>query len=261
MKYLTAALLLFIIMTGSCEEKEPTETVLHPDFSLTLSVLSDLIEDQPVPVKNAILARPEYFLELISEALKLPDYTLVLVDKKHGLLPGDKPEHLVFIFDYGLKVSRRDLQVRASVVPDLLAMNEAARQAGLELVHSSAYRSYEYQAEVYQRNVETLGKEQADRESAQPGKSQHQLGSVIDFGSITDAFADTPEGMWLAEHAWEFGFSLSYPDGYEDVTGYRYEPWHYRYISRVGTRLERDFFNGIQQYLLEFMVLYRTSNY
>jgi D-alanyl-D-alanine carboxypeptidase len=138
-------------------------------------------------------------------------------------------------------------------VPDLLAMNEAARQAGLELVHSSAYRSYEYQAEVYQRNIDALGKERADRESAQPGKSQHQLGTAIDFGSITDAFADTPEGRWLAEHAWEFGFSLSYPDGYEDVTGYRYESWHFRHISRIGTRLERDFFIGIQQYFLSFI--------
>jgi D-alanyl-D-alanine carboxypeptidase len=132
-------------------------------------------------------------------------------------------------------------------------MDSAARADGAPLLYSSSYRSYDYQAEVYARAVEKDGQAQADRESARPGSSQHQLGTVIDFGSITDAFAGTKQGRWLAAHAWEYGFSLSYPDGYEPVTGYKHESWHYRYITKPAARLQREFFGDIQQYMLAFL--------
>ena len=91
----------------------------------------------------------------------------------------------------------------------------------------------------------------AERESARPGASQHQLGTAIDFGSITDAFAQTRAGKWLVAHAWEYGFSLSYPQGDEGITGYRYESWHYRFITKPGVLLQRRYFGNIQQYLLD----------
>ena len=75
----------------------------------------------------------------------------------------------------------------------------------------------------------------------------------MDFGSITDAFAATKAGRWLAAHAEEYGFSLSFPKGYEEVTGYRYESWHYRYITRPAAKLQKEYFDDIQQYLLEFL--------
>jgi D-alanyl-D-alanine carboxypeptidase len=106
---------------------------------------------------------------------------------------------------------------------------------------------------VYERNVKEMGQQAADRESARPGHSQHQLGLVIDFGSITDAFARTPEGIWLSANASRFGWSLSYPEGYEDVTGYRWESWHYRYVGRELAEFIDNYFNGIQQYALRFI--------
>jgi D-alanyl-D-alanine carboxypeptidase len=106
--------------------------------------------------------------------------------------------------------------------------------------------------------VKAYGKEQADRESAQPGKSQHQLGLTIDFGSITDEFAYTPEGKWLRENSWKYGFSLSYPEDMEWLTGYRHECWHFRYITPLGTKMEKEFFNGIQQYMLQYWKDYQT---
>jgi len=57
----------------------------------------------------------------------------------------------------------------------------------------------------------------------------------------------------VAAHAWEYGFTISYPEGYEQVTGYRYESWHYRYVTRPGALLQREFFGGIQQYFLQFL--------
>jgi len=138
-------------------------------------------------------------------------------------------------------------------------MSLAAQKDGVYLVASSSYRAYEYQVEVYERNVRLSGKETADRESAQPGKSQHQLGTVIDFGSITDEYAETKAGKWLAANAGKYGWSLSFPDGYEDVTGYRGECWHYRYIGIEAVRFQQKWFSDIQQFMLEFIHAWQTA--
>jgi D-alanyl-D-alanine carboxypeptidase len=98
-----------------------------------------------------------------------------------------------------------------------------------------------------------MGQEAADRESARPGHSQHQTGLVVDFGSIDDSFAATAAGRWITANASRFGWSLSYPNGYEDVTGYRWESWHYRYVGREIAAFINNYFDGIQQYALRFM--------
>jgi D-alanyl-D-alanine carboxypeptidase len=132
-------------------------------------------------------------------------------------------------------------------------MAAAALTEGVTLTASSAYRSYAYQQEVYARNVRESGREIADRESARPGRSQHQTGLALDFGSIDDSFAGTSAGRWIAANAGRFGWSLSFPDGYEEVTGYRWESWHYRYVGRELAFFIETYFGGIQQYALRFI--------
>ncbi|MEW5814346.1 MAG: M15 family metallopeptidase [Spirochaetota bacterium] len=251
--FLTWVVAAFAIPAVGCMKvREIKEKPVHPVFSITELELGSVIETLRPEIKDAILKRPQYFLELVDQLLQLPADTLILVDK-HNPLPRDyEPDDLILLAKYDLGVGRNDLKVRRRIMPDLLAMDAAARVAGIDLIYSSAYRSWAYQEEVYKKNVRELGQEQADRESAQPGKSQHQLGTAVDFGSITDNFALTPSGRWLKAYAWEYGFSLSYPEGMETITGYRYESWHYRYISRTGTRMEKEFFAGSQQYFLEF---------
>jgi hypothetical protein len=100
-------------------------------------------------------------------------------------------------------------------------MVEAARLDGVLLDISSTYRSYTYQENLFAYWVDQLGREEAERVSARAGTSQHQLGTTVDFGSVTTAFAAEPGGIWLSEHAHRFGFSLSYPDGYEAVNRVR----------------------------------------
>ncbi len=207
----------------------------------------------PVTIQQGISAKPDAFLHLLAGVLSEPAELFVLVDKEHPLSASYVPPDLESLNDYRLDVSRKDLQLRSAIMPAVLAMDKAARAAGAPLLYSSSYRSYEYQADVYDREVKQFGREQADRESARPGSSQHQLGTAIDFGSITDAFAGTKQGRWLQAHAWEYGFSLSYPDGYEAVTGYRHESWHYRYVTKAGALLQREFFGDIQQYMLQFL--------
>ncbi len=223
-------------------------------FSLSREDLQGMTSSLPRQIQDRILARPKDFLQLAAKVLDEPADFFLLVDKKHPL-PADyaPPDPVRLHKDYNLDVSLADVSVRKAIMPAVLAMARAARGDGLTLVFSSGYRSYEYQITVYEREVKLYGKATADRESAQAGMSQHQLGTAVDFGSITDEFADTRAGKWLAAHAGEYGFSLSYPPGYEDLTGYRYESWHYRYITRAGTLMQREFFDDVQQYLLQFL--------
>lgn len=242
---------------AATQAEPPAPTVeaeaVHPDFTFTSDELVALMDSVRGADTEAVQDRPEYFLELVAAALRTPVELLQLVDKEHPLPEDYVPDDLVTATDFPLVVNRRDMLLRAPIMPDLVAMSIAARLDGVVLDLSSGYRSYNYQAGLFERHVADLGLEEARRVSAEPGRSQHQLGTTIDFGSITPAFADTAAGRWLAEHAWRFGFSLSYPDGFEALTGYMYESWHFRYLGRKATTLEREFFGGIQQHMLEFL--------
>lgn len=250
----------FAALALSCAKAEQTEpeeadaaTVIHPYFSTTMKDLHSMTDALPSSIQNTIRGNGREFLEKLIPLLSYPEDILVLVDKEHPLPSDYEPEDLVNLVDRGFTCNREGLLLREICIPDLKEMNDAAGEEGLTLLISSAYRSYDYQDRVFRYHVNTIGEEQAKRESAEPGKSQHQLGTTIDFGSITPEFAYTPEGKWLKEHAWEFGFSLSYPEGAEELTGYIHEIWHYRWIGKKAAAFERRFFNGMQQYMLTFL--------
>ncbi len=162
------------------------------------------------------------------------------LDKLHRLEADCAPVGLVAI---PAAYSIGPQEVIDIVLPHLLALFEAAAAAGHRIAVVSSYRSYATQAETYRYHVNDLGLEQASRVSARAGHSEHQLGTTVDFSSaavgfdLVQAFGDTPEGRWLAGRAHEFGFVMSYPEGLEDVTGYDYEPWHFRW---VGQRMAED---------------------
>jgi zinc D-Ala-D-Ala carboxypeptidase len=223
------------------------------EFSLTSAELEAMTVTLPRGIRAGILAAPRDFLRLVADALNESPDIFVLVDKSHPLPPDFEPKDLVSLRASSLSLFWGDVPARRAILPAVLEMARAAKKSGIILVFSSGYRSFQYQKQVYAREVKNYGQEMADRESARPGSSQHQLGTAIDFGSVTDAFAQTPAGKWLAAHAWEYGFSLSYPNGFEKVTGYRYESWHFRYITKAGTLLQRTYFGDIQQYMLEFL--------
>jgi len=111
-------------------------------------------------------------------------------------------------------------------------------ETGLEMQSQSAYRAYSVQVRVYNGWVNDLGQKGADLTSARPGYSEHQTGLAIDISAkpadctLKACFGDTKQGKWLAKNAWEYGFVLRYPEDKTDVTGYEYEPWHYRYVGK-----------------------------
>lgn len=181
-----------------------------------------------------------------------------LIDKKHTVSSSYVPKDLVPLVKNDLySINRNDLSLRPDVEIALQVMAKAALNDGIRLLVSSTYRSYSYQEKLFARWVAIDGLEEAERESARPGTSQHQLGSAIDFGSITDDFDTTPMGKWVYANAAKYGWSLSFPKNYEDITGYRWECWHFRYIGVPACQLQKKWFCNVQQYMLEFIDLWK----
>lgn len=146
-------------------------------------------------------------------------------------------------------------QLRKAAANALTQMFADAREAGLELKPLSGYRSYSRQVTVYNNEVKANGQAVADTQSAKPGFSEHQTGLAIDIGGggcgIENCFGDTDEGQWVAANGYKYGFIVRYIPGKEDITGYRAEPWHIRYIGpelatemhNTGVTTLEEFFN------------------
>lgn len=168
------------------------------------------------------------------------DNLLARVDKEHRLVNNFAPseelvdlnkEYLLYTNSAGIMLRRDAADYLNRMLSDLKTAN------GKNVVIASAYRSYSEQYKLYAYWVTQLGQEQADRVSARPGFSEHQLGTVVDFINqesnyeLSPNFDTTDSGKWLSENAYKYGFIKSYPEGKEDVTGYSYEAWHYRFIG------------------------------
>lgn len=139
----------------------------------------------------------------------------------------------------GILVVNKSYSLPSDYAPGLdpeaeAAFNRMAADAaneGLNIWIASGYRSYEYQNKIYNNYSSMYGSETADTFSARPGHSEHQTGLAIDMNSIDDSFADTPESEWVKENCYKYGFIIRYPKDKEDITGYKYEPWHVRYLG------------------------------
>ncbi len=173
-------------------------------------------------------------------SIKEADSIWVIVNKQRKLVDGFKPPNLVVPkVKLRLDASSEQMQVRATIVPDMETMFKAASDAGFSLMLSSGYRSEAYQKTLYVAYVATQGQVAADRSSARPSHSEHQTGLTFDVEpadkrcELQQCFGDTPEGKWLATHAAEFGFIIRYGKDKEQLTGYEYEPWHMRYVGKA----------------------------
>ena len=184
-----------------------------------------------------------------------------LIDKKHAASSSYVPKDLVSLEKNSLfDLNKAGMKIRPEAYSALNEMAQAALNEGIRLLVSSAYRSYSYQENLFNYWVSVDGLEEAERESSRPGTSQHQLGTAVDFGSISDDFDKTQMGQWIYKNAADYGWSLSFPKGYEDVTGYRWECWHFRYIGKNACRFQQKWFGGIQQFMLEFIDCWKNTN-
>ena len=163
------------------------------------------------------------------------DWQISQLDTIYKLDEDYAPNDLVNLSTIGFD---KRFSLRAFVIDDLVKLLNAAQEAGNPLGIQSSYRSYAYQKSTFNYWLEQLGQEQALLTSARAGHSEHQLGTTVDFKSLTGLapwdyydWATTAAGKWLKENAHKYGFVMSYPKGKNDLTCYSYEPWHYRYIG------------------------------
>ncbi|HUY69706.1 MAG TPA: D-alanyl-D-alanine carboxypeptidase family protein [Candidatus Tyrphobacter sp.] len=166
-----------------------------------------------------------------------PDLWLSIVDKNHPL-PFEYyvPNDLVDISG-AVKTAGQPLCLSDKAAPALEAMIEDAGKAGIQIEVDSGFRGINSQSSAFIYWIESEGSRAID-ESAFPGYSEHQLGTAVDltgasinWSPVDPRFGDSPEGKWLEANAYKYGFVMSYPENEENITGYTYEPWHWRYLG------------------------------
>lgn len=157
--------------------------------------------------------------------------TDMLVNKHRSLTKAFEPEDLVSIDE---KYAVDDTQAGSRIaVNAFIQMYKAAKKEGYGLVINSSYRSYEDQEETCDTYRELYGEKYVKNYVAMPGFSEHQTGLSFDIGSTdTNVFADSDEYEWVQENAHKYGFIQRFPTKYESITGFRAEPWHYRYVGK-----------------------------
>ncbi|WP_010175284.1 M15 family metallopeptidase [Bacillus coahuilensis] len=174
---------------------------------------------------NTIAANYDSVEAVINKEFHLPD----------DYIPADLVEPTV-PFPFEEDLPKKLLRQEAATA--LEEMFEGAKADGIELLAASGYRSFETQDYLFEAYAAEHGEEAANKFSARPGQSEHQTGLAMDVTSrsagyaIGDVFGETVEGDWVANHAWEYGFIIRYLEGKEDITGYKYEPWHLRYVGK-----------------------------
>ena len=172
--------------------------------------------------------------------ITLANQQKLMVDRRSQSLHKEIQQEIKEEVKSGILIANKSYSLPADYAPGVSEeaqsafeeMAAGAAQDGINLYIASGFRSYDYQAKLYQRYVDRDGKEKADTYSARPGHSEHQTGLAFDLNEVSDAFIGTPEAEWLAAHAHEYGFIIRYPADKVEITGYKYEPWHVRYLGK-----------------------------
>lgn len=159
------------------------------------------------------------------------DYTRIdTLINKYNALPTDAHfDNLVTLEKPYSNTGKK--QVRSEIYEPLKQMINAANNKGLKLTVVSAFRDYNTQKHLFDKSKKKNGLDHALIYSAKPGHSEHELGLAVDFNTTEEKFKDTKEYAWLKENAYKYGFVERYQENKAFITGYGYEPWHYRYLG------------------------------
>ncbi|MBO0997510.1 M15 family metallopeptidase [Bacillus sp. SD075] len=227
----TIILLLFTLsFTVGCTVKETSEDEHN----------SDKGENTPHSVSSTKSAEPR-ISTVQQEAINAsatPDSIPVLVNKLNPLPDKYRPDDLVYPnvpFIFKERIEKR--MMREEAAHALENLFKKAGEDDIKLAGVSAFRSQETQESIFNNYVKKDGLEKAKTYSAYPGTSEHQTGLAIDISDINgscaaeECFGQTKEAEWLSNHASDYGFIIRYPEGKREITGYKYEAWHIRYVG------------------------------
>ena len=208
------------------------DTIENNDEIIDDNIDGDKTVNNNDEAEEEIEETPSITLDIVND-----DSLTVLVNKHNSLSENYVPEDLVTVSVPTVLENPEVRQMRKEAADALKQMFDEAIKDGVYLHARSGYRSYQTQVQLFNNYVSRHGEEAANRYSARPGQSEHQTGLVMDITSesvnfqLTEQFGDTEEGIWLRDHAHEFGFIIRYPKDMEHITGYIYEPWHIRYMG------------------------------
>ncbi len=185
------------------------------------------------------------------------DGTLFLINRQHMVSDQYIPEIRKTV---GASMG---LPMRDEAATALEEMFAACREeADARLVTISGYRGYSKQKAIYNRKLKTTSKAKADSLVALPGASEHQLGMAMDLAmkgssQLNSGFGKTKGGQWVNANCWRFGFIVRYQEGFEETTGYAFEPWHVRYVGKEHAKAVYE--SGVP--LEDYLSAYRLQVY
>ncbi len=167
--------------------------------------------------------------QLLAEIPQTPLRDVLLVNASNPLPEDYRPEDLVKLYSEkrSFQLASGDIGLAREAFEAANWMFKQAERDGVDgFILSSGYRTEDEQQALYEADT--------DGTAAKPGASEHQTGLAFDVTAYHDGggFEDTAQFRWLNEHCWDYGFILRYPESKEDVTGFPYEPWHYRYVGK-----------------------------
>ena len=206
-------------------------------------MFSDQVANLPESIQtiaDQVQAKPVTIFDPPKYPIDDADSIWVVINKQRQISPLKyQPTNLVFPEFPKPKVQNPfGLQLREEAALSTVEMASAMAEKGIgTLILNSGFRTYKNQQGLYNRTRDTRGLAVAEKLSARPGHSEHQLGLAADFSVkgqgcvIMACFGNTEAGKWLAEKAHEYGFVLRYPRGFKPITGFQYEPWHFRYVG------------------------------
>lgn len=193
----------------------------------------------------------EYYTD--TNKAKYQNEITILVNKYNYLTKDYVPDNLENI---PLSYARSGMKLVNVAKEAYVKMAKAAEKEKLKLVATSSYRDYEYQEKIYNRYVKSDGKEAADTYSGRPGFSEHQTGLAIDLYNgkqLYTEFESTKEFDWMQKNAYKYGFILRFPKEKENITGYEYESWHYRYVGEKIAKYIHDNDITFEEYYVQFL--------
>ena len=185
------------------------------------------------------------------------DGLLFLVNRQYMVSDAFEPADLA-----EAQVPGQVREMRAEAAAALEEMYAACKEeTGAQLISVSGYRSYAKQDRLFRAKLQRVNNkvELAQEYVAPPGASEHHLGLAMDIGqqskpTLNEKFAETEGGIWARENCWRFGFILRYGEEWEDVTGYKYEPWHFRYVGKELAKEIHDAGVPFETWLVDYRV-------
>lgn len=219
----------------SQKEKQANNLIIATEKAIAkIAAIKEAKRKEPVYI-NLPNAKP---VRAIIDDYTKTDSIWAIVSKTHPISIDYIPSSLK-IPDIATRTDKSDSErsTRSDIETPLINMFTAAAAAGYNLMIGSGYRSAALQKIYFDSYASTAGEAAANQYIAYPGQSEHQTGLAVDISTISrncylsECFANTDDGLWLVDNAYKFGFILRYPKGKESITGYQYEPWHFRYVG------------------------------